>query len=143
MTAARTAAKRAVLASLQALGSSRLDFAGLAELIAEAPRTAPLRCGHHVYAWADNLRAGIGCSEAAARRVAFGELARVVFDEAEKRGPDSLPAAYLRLLAAVAQDLDSVCRSIVSAVVYAASCEACSWHPGAMRDQLAVAEDQA
>lgn len=128
--AAKLAKKRAILLALQTLGGQpRADLGTLAELIASGRRPAPLARDHQVYDWVDEVRCGVRSADAGDRLEAFAELARVVFEAAELQGPQSLPAACLRLLAAVVADLGEQRGGMVSTVVHAVSCEAAGWHP--------------
>lgn len=122
-----------VLVSLRGMLAVRLELATLAALIAKAPEPAALQHEHEVFDWASRLRRSIASGERPVRLAAFGELARVVFGEAERQGPDTMPVACLQLLAAVVRYVDSAGPGLVAAVVHAVACEACAWHPSIPR----------
>lgn len=126
---AATLTQRAVLTGLHELVTASLDVSGLAALIATAPDPVPLRYDHHVYTWRDHLRWVICEGEQAERCAAFGELAKVVFQEASRQGPDSRAALWLHILAPLVQHLNSPHPGLVYAMVHEVSNEACSWHP--------------
>lgn len=128
MSAARQT-QQAVLSGLRELVTAHLDVAGLAALIAAAPDPVPLRYDHHVYTWCDHLRWTISHGNRDERRAAFGELAKVVFHEAGRQGPDGRAAAWLHVLASVVQEIDSPRPFLLGAMVHEVSCEACGWHP--------------
>lgn len=126
---AATLTHQAVLSGLHQLVTAHLDVAGLAALIAAAPDPVPLRYDHHVYTWRDHLRWAIGSGNQAERRAAFGELAKVVFREAGRQGPDGRAAAWLHVLAPLVRELDSPRPLLLGVMVHEVSGDACSWHP--------------
>lgn len=131
---AATLQHRAVLAGLRELVTPGLDLSGLAALIAAAPDPVQLRYDHHVYTWRDHLRWTISYGSMDERQAAFGELARVVFREAERQGADSRPAAWLHILASLVPDLNSPNPLLVGMMVHEVCNEACGWHPSVSVD---------
>lgn len=130
MTAEQIAAQRAIFIALKGLcdGESRADSRALvAMLIARASWPAPPPavtqpgCGGVVR--------GLLFGE---HWIAFSELLRAVFNEAQRQGPRSNAAACLRLLAAMVPDLDVHDGRTVLAVMDAIRAAASSWQPASL-----------